>query len=233
MIFVTGDTHGRQDSMSRFNMKNFPEQKEMTQNDAVIVAGDFGFIWDGSKFDQFALNWFNKKNYMTLFVDGNHECFTLIEQYPIEMWNGGKVHRINDRVLHLMRGQVYEIQGKKIFTFGGAESIDKEFRKPFVSWWPQEIPSNAEFEEGFKNLEKHSWKVDYVITHTTSGITIQEMRERFHMELYDYVNDPTTKYFDTIQKKLQFEKWYFGHYHCDFDINSRMSMVYEDIVQIL
>jgi predicted phosphodiesterase len=233
MIFVTGDTHGKQESISRFNTANFPEQKEMTIDDVVIVAGDFGFIWDGSKFDQFALDWFSQKNYMTLFIDGNHENFTLLEKYPIEMWNGGKVHRINDRVLHLMRGQVFEIQGNKIFTFGGAESRDKGFRKPFVSWWPQEIPSNAEFEEGLSNLDKYNWDVDYVITHTVSESAILQMREQFHMELDEYYTDPTTKYLETIQNKLKFKHWYFGHYHVDIDINSNMSAMFEDVVEIL
>lgn len=42
MIFVTGDTHAQ---FHRFNMSNFPEQKEMTKDDVVIICGDFGGIW--------------------------------------------------------------------------------------------------------------------------------------------------------------------------------------------
>lgn len=34
---------------------------------------------------------------------------------------------IQKSFLHLMRGQVFEIDGKKIFTFGGASSHDKWF----------------------------------------------------------------------------------------------------------
>ena len=60
MINVTGDTHG--DWMSRLNINAFPEQKEMTKDDYVIVLGDFG-IWDNSKrenynFIKFAVNIF-------------------------------------------------------------------------------------------------------------------------------------------------------------------------------
>ena len=40
MIYITGDTHG--DWMSRLNVHVFPEQKEMTKDDTVIICGDFG-----------------------------------------------------------------------------------------------------------------------------------------------------------------------------------------------
>jgi hypothetical protein len=47
-----------------------------------------------------------------------------LNAYPVEEWHGGKVHKIRPSVIHLMRGQVYELQGKKFFTFGGAQSHD-------------------------------------------------------------------------------------------------------------
>ena len=43
MIYVTGDTHA---DFKRFSTNNFPEQREMTKYDYVIVCGDFGGIWD-------------------------------------------------------------------------------------------------------------------------------------------------------------------------------------------
>lgn len=39
MIYITGDTHAE---FSRFSTKRFPEQKEMTKDDYVIICGDFG-----------------------------------------------------------------------------------------------------------------------------------------------------------------------------------------------
>ena len=79
----------------------------MTKDDYVIIAGDFGFIWDNSKEQQWYLNWLESKNFTTLFVDGNHENFNLINEYPIINWNGGKVHQIKPSVYHLMRGQAF------------------------------------------------------------------------------------------------------------------------------
>ena len=44
MIFVTGDCHG---NFERFKPEYFPEQAQMTKQDIVICAGDFGGVWFG------------------------------------------------------------------------------------------------------------------------------------------------------------------------------------------
>ena len=64
-------------------------------------------------------------------------------------------------MIHLMRGQIFTIDGLKFFTFGGAYSIDKMSRAEGISWFPEEIPSREEYEEGWANLEKEDFQVDY------------------------------------------------------------------------
>ena len=80
MIFITGDTHIPLD-ISKLNSDKFPQQKELTKNDYVIICGDFGGIWYGNEKDNYWLNWLEKKNFTTLFVDGNHENFAALSQY--------------------------------------------------------------------------------------------------------------------------------------------------------
>lgn len=63
-------------------------------------------------------------NFKKFLTDGNHENFDRLYAYPVEMWHGGKVHKIRPSVIHLMRGQIFELEEKKIFTFGGASSHD-------------------------------------------------------------------------------------------------------------
>ena len=109
MIYITGDCHG---NFERFNTDIFPEQLEMNKEDYVIICGDFGGIWDksgDSKKEAMILNQLECKSYTTLFVDGNHENFDRLSDYPIDTWNGGKVHKIRPSVIHLMRGQIFEI----------------------------------------------------------------------------------------------------------------------------
>lgn len=53
-IYVTGDVHGRAEyGSSRFAFKNWPLGRTLTRDDVVIVAGDFGFVWDGSNAEKY------------------------------------------------------------------------------------------------------------------------------------------------------------------------------------
>lgn len=123
MIYFTGDTHG---DFRRFNSEFFPEGKNCTKDDFVIILGDFGGVWrlseDGD--ERYWLDWMEKKPWTTLFIDGNHENFDRLNAMPVEEWRGGKVHKVRPSVLHLMRGQVFHIGGYSMFTFGGACSHD-------------------------------------------------------------------------------------------------------------
>lgn len=112
MIYITGDCHR---NFERFNTRNFPEQKEMSKEDYVIICGDFGGIWDQeeeSKEETMLMDWLDCKSFTTLFVDGNHENFDRLYEYPVEEWHGGKVHKIRPSVIHLMRARYLKLKEK-------------------------------------------------------------------------------------------------------------------------
>lgn len=94
------------------------------KDDCVIITGDFGGIWDGGTEERHWLDWMEAKSFTTLFVSGNHENFDMLAELPIEDWHGGNVQRIRPSVIHLLRGQIYDIQGKTFFTMGGGSSHD-------------------------------------------------------------------------------------------------------------
>lgn len=123
MIYITGDIHA---DPHRFAKDAFLEQEEMTKDDYIIICGDFGLLWDKeeSPREKKLLDWLENKNFTTLFVDGNHENFNRINTLPVEDWHGGKVNKVREHVLHLMRGEMFEVDGVKIFAFGGAQSHD-------------------------------------------------------------------------------------------------------------
>jgi len=224
MIYVTGDTHGGID-ISKLNTTNFPQQKSMDKNDYLIITGDCGIVWDGSKEDLYWQKWLNDKNFVTIFVEGNHENFTLLNQYPVQQWHGGKVHFIQDSVIHLMRGQVFTIDDLKFFTMGGATSVDKYHRIEGKSWWKEEIPSREEFDEAMDNLDKYNWIVDYVISHTCS-MRIQKQLA------YVKENNPLNSFFDMLGKELQYKHWYFGHFHNSVGIDDKHTLIYNEVVQL-
>ncbi|MCR5213594.1 MAG: metallophosphatase, partial [Eubacterium sp.] len=178
--------------------------------------------------------------------DGNHENFDRLYDMPVETWKGGKVHKIRPSVIHLMRGQVFELEGLKIFAFGGASSHDikdgvlepddpriklwwndyeKLFRINKRSWWEQELPSPEEMQEGRDNLEKAGWKVDFVITHCAASDTANQLG-------FDGELDVLNQYHLEIKEKLEFKKWFFGHYHINKQVNDKEICLFEQIVRI-
>lgn len=252
-IYVTGDAHGR---FNKFNKTRFPQQWNMDKDDYVIICGDFGLVWDlmcegkKSKEETWWLNWLENLPFTLLFVDGNHENFDRLYQYPVEKWCGGKVHKISPSVIHLMRGQVFEIAGKKIFTFGGAASHDISdgilemtdpnikqkvkklhkagalYRINHLSWWKEEMPSEEEMEEGWENLAKHGNEVDYIISHCCPGLVQKLIHERL-----DEQNE-LTAYFDSVRLACKYKKWYFGHYHEDKTISPNEVLLYHSILEL-
>lgn len=248
MIFVTGDCHG---DFKKLSTNRFPIQKELTKEDYVIICGDFGGIWEyeaESNREKYWLKWLDEKPFTTLFVDGNHENFDRLYSYSVKEWCGGKVHEIRPSVLHLMRGEVFDIQGRKFFTFGGAKShdikdgilnMDEEdkiyrfnkmgayFRIRNYSWWDLEMPTEDEIENGIKNLEGCNYKVDYVITHCTSTATQELISDG------QFKPDRLTDYLQNLKDMLSFNKWFFGHYHIDKQIDTQFTCLYDKIIQIL
>lgn len=223
IIYLTGDTHGSLD-IHKLSTKEFPQQKEMTKNDYIIILGDFGLIWNGSQEELFWRKWLNDKNFTTLFIDGNHEGFHLLNQFPVTQWNGGNVHMIEDSIIHLMRGQVFTIDNNTFFTMGGATSIDKHKRKDGVSWWKEELPSYFEYAEGLVNLDKYNWNVDYVLTHAAPS-------KIFDILKYGMNKDCLTDYFETLEEKLNFKHWYCGHIHDDISVD-KYSVLYDNVVKL-
>lgn len=246
MIYVTGDTHGE---FERFSAKRLCNSgMKLTKEDYVIVCGDFGLCWARDKtFDYHCRN-FALKPYTILWVQGNHENYDMIAEFPLEEWHGGKVrHIVRDKVILLERGQVFTIGGKTFFTFGGASSHDIQggvldrnsvdfaeqrrraerlelpYRIIHESWWPQELPTEGEMQEGWKNLAAHHFTVDYVITHCCST-TLQNYlnKEKNRSNAPDILTD----YLETVEQKLQYKHWYFGYYHSDEVIDEKHTLLY-------
>ena len=161
-----------------------------------------------------------------LLMVSNHENHNLLDSYPISEWNGGKVHFITPSIIHLMRGQVYEIGNKKFFTMGGAESHDKIFRKEGTSWWSREMPSDEEYEEGLNNLDRVNNEVDYIISHCAPDQIQNQIA-------YWYEHYKLTNFLEIVRQTVDYKWWYFGHYHIDKDfLDDKTTCLYQDVVEL-
>lgn len=224
MIYITGDTHGEQ---ARFDLFREYGEQNCTSEDYLIVCGDFGYIFANDARENAFLDELEKKPYTICFVDGNHENFPAICSYPKELWNGGRVHRIRRNILHLMRGQLFEIGGRSLFTMGGAYSIDRYMRIKGRSYWQEELPDNSEYREASVNLKECGYKVDYIVTHTAPREIIRRMGcypDRHDMEL--------TGFLEWVMHKVEFKGWFFGHWHTDKKLDKGFRALYYDVAVI-
>ena len=217
MIYLTGDTHGGVD-MEKLGLIKFPEQEQLGENDYLIILGDFGFPFLDDDWNpesdyygkyNFWMTWFRSKPFKILWVDGNHENFNFWNRQPITEWHGGKaqIHPDAENVIHLMRGEIYEIEGKTFFCFGGALSIDKAFRIPYFSWWEEEEATPEQIAYAKANLQKHGNSVDYILTHT--------MPEKVISQYFEYIPDKTSEFLNEVLDTTNYQAWFCGHFHKD------------------
>ena len=207
MLYFTGDTHGEK---GRFSEEKMPSESKWTKEDVIFVCGDFGYIMYDDDGERAYLDELAKKPYTICFCDGNHENFTALNSYPVEIWNGGKIHRIRPNIIHLMRGQIFNIQGKKIFSMGGAYSSDKALKRGQGLHWSEELPNNEEYQEAINNLKNVDFQVDYIISHTAPKEIIHCMGK-----IPDMHDAELTGFLEWVMYETKFKAWYFGHWHMD------------------
>ena len=215
MVCMTGDLHGDEQAWMEY------VDPLLRAGDTAIIPGDFGVgMMHGPMSEDRFYDWIEQKPYTVLVVEGNHENFDRLNAYPISHWHGGRVHRIRRNIIHLMRGEIYEIEGKRVFAFGGGYSLDKALREPGVSWWPEELPSEEEYQNAEIRLREADRRVDYIITHTAPSDSIYYLSR---IPRYGVRSDVTedwelVSFLDRVLGEWNPKKWYFGHYHVDAEL---------------
>lgn len=227
-IFVIGDTHRDPRTFADILMKYVVEEDSLTKDDYVIVCGDFGFIWTKESEDDYWLDWIDRLPWTTLFIDGNHEGFERLYSYPVREWHGGRVHKIRDSVYHLMRGEIFDIDNKKFFCFGGARSTDRMHRILGSSWWREEEPNKEEYNIAENNLKEIDFQPDYIITH--------DMPYSYIKEFYGprATRGDKTSYMlnDFLIQCHGYKKWFCGHHHADVAIRPDFQVCYKRIYEV-
>ena len=214
MIFITADTHAELERLTDRKLKFIKKY------DTLIVLGDFGFVWNSDSRQEKALKKIAKLPFRVLFIDGYNENFARLEKYPDTVYHGARAKEIcPGQVYYIKRGEVLEIEDMKLLCFGGADDyIDDVF-----SDYP---PSQADFDRCTANLDRHGWKVDYVLTHSPSG----NINRFINMDSFTFGH--LFDFFDEIGSKLEYKKWYFGFYHKDKYISGKAQAVYTDVYKI-
>lgn len=220
MIYITGDTH----TATCFEKFKFDGYEKLTKNDYLIVAGDLELIWSNGDGDA----WMEKINqlpFTTLFIDGNYDNFDKLYKLPIVEKFGSTVGVAGESLFWLKRGEVYEIDGFKFLTVGGACSINKDKRTPGVDWWPNEELSDDDKEFIINNSEKYGQKVDFIVTHTCPTSILGAIKEYA-------LKDSVSEFLEEIFYTVEFNKWYFGHMHSDEVVHNNFYAVFQNVLKV-
>ena len=208
--YITGDCHADFEKLiwlARFN-------KKLGKEDVIILLGDVGLNYFGADKDHG-----NKKiladfpNYF-LCVHGNHEERPYhIQTYRTQIWRGGEVYYEPEfpNIVFAKDGEIYDFDGKKAIAIGGAYSCDKEYRLlTGLPWFPDEQPNDEVKSRVENKLNEVDWKIDYVFSHTCPLVYRPSQESVINFEKIDL---STEEWMDEIAKKLDYSRWYFGHYH--------------------
>lgn len=254
-IFITGDMHGMLD-WNKFSEKNWPVQNELTKEDIVLIAGDFSLPYNAHEdtADHLALNCLEQKNFTIVFIDGNHENFSALKQYPIVLFHGAQCHQLRPHIYHMMRGEVLDIADKKILGLGGAVTYTGKKRKKVEKekiitkhdrhdyhHFVNEIPDDIELAKAYYVLATK--KPNIIVTHDGPSDVVKK--------IYDITKKPVGKYGfnpskmqimlqnmlnSIVQENIPVKKWYFGHHHVDLNLSTKSGtefrVVYNDIIQL-
>lgn len=229
-LLITGDVHG--EPIERLSTKSLFKAGFIPSDiGAVIIAGDFGVIWDQteSKEERYTLDWLASRPWTTYFIDGNHENFDRLNAFPENKDRMGVI--VPDKVFHLKRGGLYDIMGKRVFTIGGGLSIDKVYRIEGQSWWKEELLTKAEEDYCLDILTGMMKSPDLIVTHAAPLSVLH----RINFLVNSKFDDPTCKFLEYIKKTFTIGSevpWYFGHYHVDLDWDDNFRAIYEDIVEV-
>ena len=103
-------------------------------------------------------------------------------------------------------------------------SIDKIYRTPYISWWPEEEITYRDIDNAIANLEKVNNEVDYVITHCCDTSTV--------LKAFGFRRDICTDQLMFVDKAVVYKHWFFGHYHFDRKISKKKTCLYQEIIQL-
>lgn len=226
LVNITGDTHGRFE-----RIENFCQMNSTSKDDIMIILGDAGINFSGPMYDSLTKKLLEELPITIFSIHGNHEQrpYT-IDGYEEKQWHGGTVYVEEEypSLLFAKDGEIFDLDGKKTIVMGGAYSIDKAIRIAYGwGWWEDEQPSEEIKAYVEEQLDKAGWNIDVVLSHTTP---LKYEPVEVFMQGVDQskVDKSTEQWLDRIEEKLNYQKWYCGHYHTEKKID-KLEIMFENI----
>lgn len=228
MIYITGDTHG---SLTR--LQEFCQDTKTSLQDIIIILGDSGFNYFLDERDDELKSNASELPITIFCIRGNHEERpNNITTYQEESFMGDIVYCQTKypNIKFAKDGGIYNLNNKRCLVLGGAYSVDKYYRlMRGWSWFEDEQLSRTErdYIEGYIYTNP---TYDYILTHTSPYDT-----RPTHLFLpgidQSKVDTSMEHWLQKVSDNIIFDKWYFGHYHDNWE-NGKYKMLYTDIIPL-
>lgn len=195
-ILILGDVHACWGDLNIVIARALRKHPDI---DYMVQVGDLGYAWPGVKPFKF-LKTFMEDDLLEKasripwhWLDGNHENHNQLDADG-GGWQPGMIFQ--------PRGSVVNFGEAKAMFFGGASSIDKEYRVQGTSWWPQEAITYGQI---LSALE-HQGPIDIMFSH--------EFPLAFKYGSYKKEFGKGDKQaLDALRVQFRPKWWIFGHHH--------------------
>lgn len=229
-VFITGDTHGN------FSfLKQWCEKVGTTKEDYLIILGDAGINYYLGKLSKKLKYRLSKCPITLICIHGNHEARPAslkgyIKEFNYDIQCGVWYEKEFPNILFPDDGEMI-INNKTFLILGGAYSVDRDYRLEHgLKWFPDEQMSEESKKRILRFIETEN-SFDYILSHCAPL-----KYEPIHLFLsfidQEKVDKSMEEFLEKVLEQVQFNYWFFGHYHSDEWINPKVRLFYRDIVEL-
>jgi hypothetical protein len=214
-LTVAGDWHG--DAGWARHVINHAAQYDGAR--VIVQLGDFG-IWPGNAgrhyLDKVARH-LQAADAICLFLDGNHEDFPQLLDYPRDE-NG--LRMVRPRLFHISRGTRWAWGELTVLAVGGATSLDRPWRRPMRDWWPHEELTRTDIDRAVRD-----GRCDVMLTHDApAGIDVPNLPppgtwDPDEVRRADDHRERLLEIVEQVRPRMLFH----GHFHSRYDDHLRLS----------
>lgn len=229
------DVHGSFKDIKQ--IKKFCKQAETTKDDALIVLGDLGANYWLDERDHQVKEALQSLPITILAIHGNHEerpSNISSYQYCISKKYGALWYEYDYPNIYFLEDGEHIIDGKRFLVASGAYSVDKKYRLATGKKWFSNEQMSEETKNNIRTIIKENNSFDYILSHTAplnyeprylflpqiDQSEVDKSMEIFLQEVYNSVNKDTLKYH------------LFGHYHDDNLLDTKVRLMFNDIIEL-
>lgn len=212
-VLIMGDVHANWDVVPRLlNRRLRPNIR------TILQVGDLGYWPRATQWHEALGEFLDERDVTLYFADGNHEDHDMLDAQPT-----GKPLDAAGRIYHVKRGDVLNFGGHRVLFFGGAVSVDKEWRTPGHSWFDREVCDFNEFKKAWD-----ATNIEYVVAHDLPWVAKPQYPE--YSMWPKYLTDAgrsNREQLTGLAERLQPRTWFAGHHHRRLTTDHLDGTVYE------